>query len=154
MFVRENFRLFDFTRMLSNANDFDDLESQVPDFISTDIRCMRKSEDPLSSHSFVLIGMTSPDSLQDISVKILYSTEGFQINIDKADSAQGAEFFHIEKIHLPRAEHVADGGLREIIRWTYEHKDEMYADPWKTPELNMGTRLFEYVKRLIKWLFI
>ena len=150
MFVRENFRLFDFTRMLSDAQDIDDLEAQVADFISTDIRCMRKSEDPLSIHSFVLIGMTSPDTLEDITVKILYSKEGFQVNIDWADSTQGAEFFHIEKIHLPRAEHVADGGLREIIRWAYEHKDELYADPWKTPELNMGTRLFEYVKRLIK----
>lgn len=150
MFIKSNFRLFDYTLTIGEPSNIDELETRIGDYVPNDIRCMRDSEDSLAQHSYVVIGTTSPETGKDIGMMIKFSVRGFKLTMAEIDFLPNSQFVHIEQIHLPQADSKKKGGLRDIVRWTYEHKDELYVDPWSTPELNMGSRVFEYVRSLLK----
>lgn len=148
VFIKDNFQLLDYTRTIGKPADIDELETRIGEYVPSDIRCMRDSEDSLTKHSYVVIATTSPHTGKDIGVMLEFSEKGFKLKIAKMELLPSSQFVHIEKLHFPKANSRTNGGLREIVRWAYEHKDELYVDPYQTPELNMGTRVFEYVKSL------
>lgn len=154
VFIKSNFRLFDYTRTIGEPADIDELEIRIGEYVPSDIRCMRDSGDSLAKHSYVVIATTSPHTGKDVGIMLKFNEKGFKLMIAEMELLPSSQFVHIEKLHFPEVGSRKNGGLREIVRWAYEHKDELYVDPYQTPELNMGTRVFDYVKSLIRWSFI
>ena len=54
---------------------------------------------------------------------IRYSEKGFYLTLGDLDRLPQPSSVYIEKVHFPPAEARHKGGFRDIVRWTYEHKD-------------------------------
>ena len=116
----------------------------------SDLRCFRESHETLSVHSSVLLVSACPLTAAELGLLVKYDDSGFHLTLAVPECLPLSTFMHVERLYLPPNNCLVRGGLRDDLRWAYEHKDERYVDPDETPELNMGSRLYDYIKSLTK----
>jgi hypothetical protein len=155
VFIEENFKIVDYTQTIKDLKDFNDIKMYFNDYKPTDIRCVRGKNEDKQDHSHVIISFSRVAQNQvrrEIGLITDYSPYGFAISIGEMSEIKeicNLSSSSLELLHLPKTDNQDKVTVADVIEWAYEHKDERYMNPKKTPEFNMGRRIFKNISGIL-----
>ena len=153
--IEENFKIIDYTRILYHMNHVYEIEDYFTNYKPVDIRCVKGRNQSEQEHSHLIIlfnQIIRNEGIPEVGLITDYSHYGFAIYIGEFNNIKevcNLVLFNIELLHLPKADNQKKVSLANVIEWTFEHKDEQYMNPKKTPEFNMGKRIFKYITAIL-----